>query len=137
MRRGNGKSEVLEDFLRERISVGEYAPGDKIPSIRELRGRFGLSFTTAKKGVDRLCELGVLEKRPRSGVYVSKRNAKPAGSNLRIAVISSHGGLQSSHGVYSTVFLGAQRFAEENDVSLILSTVRREIRGSECGRRFD
>ena len=125
MRRNGDGLERMVDFLRERISVGDYAAGDRIPSIRNLRERFGLSFTTAKRGVDRLCDLGVLEKRPRSGVFVAKSNAKTTKSGKRVAVISRTGELRNTHGVYSTVFLGVQQFAEENCVSLVIDCISR------------
>lgn len=70
--------------------------------------------------------MGLLEKRPRSGVFV-KGDASDDGSAVRrIALLAFVGELRRACGVYSTVFLGLQRYAEERGVSLVVDCLARE-----------
>ena len=119
------KARGMVDYIRERICVGDFASGNKLPSMRTLQERFDLSFTSVKGGIDYLCGVGLLEMRPRSGVYV-KRGAEPDKSAVcRIALFAFAGELRSSGGVYSTVFLGLQRFAEGHGISLMVDCIPR------------
>ena len=111
------KARGMVDYIRERICVGDFPTGSRLPSIRTLQERCDLSFTSVKRGIDYLCGEGMLEKRPRSGVYVNRDVVCGNPVNRRIALFAFAGELRSSKGVYSTVFLGLQRFAEEYGVS--------------------
>ena len=56
--------------LMELLKAGEYKPGSKIPSERELSERFGASRMTTRKAIDKLVEEGALERRGTSGTYL-------------------------------------------------------------------
>lgn len=63
--------ELLSD-LAERIGRGEYPPGTKIPSGRELADHYDVSTATISRAVAALRERGVLVGRPGRGVYVAE-----------------------------------------------------------------
>jgi DNA-binding transcriptional MocR family regulator len=68
--------------LRARINAGEWAPGDRLPSLRELAASLGISLSTAKRALQQLEDEGWLLVRPQSGSYVRERTepAPPAAS---------------------------------------------------------
>jgi DNA-binding transcriptional regulator YhcF (GntR family) len=65
----------LYDWLRRRLlsalHLGHLRPGDRLPSIRELKQRFELSHHAAVQLYERLAAEGLVEKRERSGIYVA------------------------------------------------------------------
>jgi DNA-binding LacI/PurR family transcriptional regulator len=112
-------SRKMVNYLQEQIYAGHFATGSKLPTIRELQKQFDLSYTSAKRGIDYLCKIGLVESRPRSGVYVLERPMqKSNSSNIRIALFTTGGELRRVNGIYSSVFVGIQRFAEQHEYSL-------------------
>jgi len=61
----------IADDLENGIHSGIYAPGQKLPSIRELHRRLNVSISTAYHAYVELETRGVVEARPKSGYYVS------------------------------------------------------------------
>lgn len=57
-------------MLRAEIKAGRYAPGDQLPSERELRERFTVSGNTVKQAIVQLRAEGWVESRQGSGVFV-------------------------------------------------------------------
>ena len=74
--------EQLVELLATDIRNGRLAPGTRLPSIRTLTARHGLSASTAFKAYYRLEEKGLVRARPRSGYYVTalamQQQAAPA-----------------------------------------------------------
>lgn len=58
--------------IRALIVAGEYVPGDRLPSERELSVELGLSRPALREGIGRLRSGGVLESRRGSGTYVAE-----------------------------------------------------------------
>jgi DNA-binding FadR family transcriptional regulator len=58
--------------IRALIVSGEYEPGNRLPSERELAQQLGLSRPALREGIRRLRSGGVLESRRGSGTYVSQ-----------------------------------------------------------------
>lgn len=65
------KIQTVMDDIRARIRAGEYPPGSKLPSGRELRSRYDVSQMTVRIAIERLKAEGVVVSTPGSGVYVS------------------------------------------------------------------
>ncbi|MFD6756948.1 GntR family transcriptional regulator [Micromonospora gifhornensis] len=61
------------DDLRSRILSGELAPGDKLPTEKELQQRWGYSTTIIKHALTLLRSEGLIEGRRGSGNYVRDR----------------------------------------------------------------
>jgi len=62
--------------LKEQILSGDYVPGQKIPTERELCAHFGVSRITARHALRLLSEQGMLDRQVGRGSYV--RSARPA-----------------------------------------------------------
>lgn len=61
---------ALADTLEKGITEGTFQTGDKLPSIRTLHTRSGLSISTVYQALIELEKRGVVEPRPKSGYYV-------------------------------------------------------------------
>jgi GntR family transcriptional regulator len=62
----------LKEILRERIRLGEWKPGDLIPSERELSETYGISRMTARQAVTDLVNEGVFFREQGKGTFVSQ-----------------------------------------------------------------
>jgi DNA-binding GntR family transcriptional regulator len=59
--------------LLDRISSGEYAPGDRLPSEALLAGDLGVHRLTVRRALDELSREGLLRARQGAGTFVSRR----------------------------------------------------------------
>lgn len=64
------KYQRIADDLRERITSGEYSPGDKVPGENELMQTYDVARMTARQALDVLRHEGLTVTRRGSGVYV-------------------------------------------------------------------
>lgn len=60
----------IADQLRERIRRGDWAPGERLPSIPAIAEMFGVAKQTVQRTVDQLRVEGLLITKPGSGTYV-------------------------------------------------------------------
>ncbi|WON93338.1 MULTISPECIES: PLP-dependent aminotransferase family protein [unclassified Sphingobacterium] len=70
------KFEIFTQIIEKNIKSGIYKPGQKLPSVRELKDYYGFSMTTIQAGYDYLMIKGVVESVPKSGYYVGVKNEK-------------------------------------------------------------
>lgn len=76
----------LADQFEKKIMVGDFAVGEKLPSIRKLHRQAGLSITTVYQALIELEKRNLIETRPRSGFYV-----KPLVQNvLKLPELGKH-----------------------------------------------
>ncbi|MFD3538062.1 GntR family transcriptional regulator [Streptomyces sp. NPDC058662] len=74
------KYEEIAESLRSRIAAGEFAPGDTLPSGRDLAEQWAVSRATTVKAMDVLRNDGVVEARQGTGFIVTETPvARPAG----------------------------------------------------------
>lgn len=65
------KVQTIIDEVQARIRSGEWPPGTKLPSARELRERYGVSQMTVRTAVDRLRIAGWVVTSPGAGWWVA------------------------------------------------------------------
>lgn len=65
-------SDRLARRIRNLIQKGDYAQGDRLPSIMEMASRFGVGHPTIREALKKLETMGIVEIRHGSGVYVSR-----------------------------------------------------------------
>lgn len=68
--------QILQD-MTERIMSGEYPPGEKLPSYRELGDIYSVSFGTISKVVWILRDRGLVVGVRGVGIYVAEDLPKP------------------------------------------------------------
>ena len=75
----------VADAVADRIHDGTYRPGERIPSVRQLRDHHGVSLSTVLEACRLLEDRGLVRARPRSGHYVlppeAERRAEPEPSS--------------------------------------------------------
>lgn len=64
-------SRRVADDLRRRLTAGEWAPGERLPSRTQLQGQYAVGSGAAQRAVDILREEGILVSLPRIGVVVA------------------------------------------------------------------
>lgn len=77
---GLGLAQRLVVGVELRVSDGRLAPGTKMPSVRALAGKLGISTFTVTESYSALRARSVLASRPGSGYYVLHRPARLADS---------------------------------------------------------
>lgn len=71
-------SRRVADTIRKAIEQGEYSPGDRLPSYRELVSQHGIAMGTAREVMRLLERDGLADIRHGSGAYVRERTDWPA-----------------------------------------------------------
>lgn len=62
----------LKNLIRDKIENGEYAPGELIPSERELSEKLAISRMTVRQALNQLVQEGALTREKGRGTFVSK-----------------------------------------------------------------
>ena len=74
----------IEDGVRHLVASEALAPGDPLPSVRDLAREQRINPNTVAKAYQRLAEAGVLETRRGEGTFVAEKPpALPAGEKDR------------------------------------------------------
>jgi GntR family transcriptional regulator len=63
----------IADDLRKQIESGTLEPGQQLPTEMHLRDQYSASRNTVRDAIKRLTSLGLIETRPGSGTYVTRR----------------------------------------------------------------
>ncbi len=66
----------LRELILKRINDGEYLPGEKLPSEREMSKIYKINRMTVKKAIETIVEEGILYKIQNKGTFVSKPDSK-------------------------------------------------------------
>jgi len=69
----------VADDISERIKSGELQPGEQLPAFPDLCRQYGVSNITIRGALRHLASTGLVETRPRSGVYVSASRSESHG----------------------------------------------------------
>ncbi|WP_229705655.1 winged helix-turn-helix domain-containing protein [Micromonospora sonchi] len=73
-----GYREVAED-MAARIKSGEYGPGDRLPTYRELSDLYQVSVTTVQRAVIILQDRGLIVGLQGRGLWVAERQGRESG----------------------------------------------------------
>ncbi|MEU7028033.1 TetR/AcrR family transcriptional regulator C-terminal domain-containing protein [Streptomyces sp. NPDC046275] len=90
--------------LRQRIETGELAPGDRVPSTREITKQWGVAMATATKVLSELRREGLVRAVPGVGTVVAAPN-RPARA-ARTAAAASPDGSSDRPSVQAALTLG-------------------------------
>src|SRR5262245_17979305 len=75
MQESNSTSRLIQQL---RVDIGRLAPGDRLPSVRDLMGKHGVSPVTVRRAVAALSDEGLIEPRPGHGTFLAHRPEPPA-----------------------------------------------------------
>ena len=77
---GTPKVQQIVEAFSQAIETGEWAPGSKLPSVRELGQTLGVSKFTLNEALDRLRGRNLLTSSQGRGYFVAVDSARPASS---------------------------------------------------------
>lgn len=60
----------IAKLVEDKILSGEWAEGERVPSVREFGVQYGVNPATVLRGYDELADTGVLQQRRGIGYYV-------------------------------------------------------------------
>lgn len=83
-----GRTEQLQEALRDALREQTFRPGALIPSERELCDRFGVSRTTVRRAVGALVEAGLLLRRPGAGTYAADLPPAPVQGGAAVTTVA-------------------------------------------------
>lgn len=69
--------EQVAEHIRDQVRRGVLCPGERIPSVRSLSRRLGVSVSTVVQGYGLLQDERLIESRPQSGYYVRAPARRP------------------------------------------------------------
>ena len=113
----------LTDGIRAKIQSGEWEEGDRLPSFAEMYREHGASVATMQKAYDQLEKEGFIERRARSGIYVTNPPAVQTGM-LAYVVPETGGATHYGSSSYSMKLLhGAHQEAAALGYQLALCNI--------------
>ncbi len=65
----------LENLLRETITSGQFAEGDRLPTESELIRQYGVSRITVRQALTALADEGLIDRRQGRGTFVAERRS--------------------------------------------------------------
>src|SRR3546814_11490133 len=84
--RSTGFSDSLASRLAAAIRAGEFAPGARLPTEKQLVERYAVSRAVVREAIARLKTDGFVETRQGAGAFVT---AKPGSANFRLVAPGS------------------------------------------------
>ncbi|MET8256200.1 winged helix-turn-helix domain-containing protein [Micromonospora sp. NPDC005205] len=72
MPRVSDRQRIAQD-IRDKIASGEYVPGDKLPSLREMTAHYGVSAEPVRSALLILQAEGLIEGHQGKGTYVAEK----------------------------------------------------------------
>lgn len=128
----------MTDYLETMIAGGVFRPGERLMPLRELGNRFGVSPSTVRRGIEYLCEKGLLEMRHGSGTYVVEKRSVPENGERSVAVFIISDDLRDSycaHALRGVQLEAARRKWPLRLFSPLTRRPGRRISSSATGRR--
>ena len=131
------------DQLHELILRGEFKPGDKIMTERELSDAFQVSRTSVRDAINKLVVMGQLEQRQGQGTFVSRPGGKT--HSYMAKVLESQNAtikdlLEVRMGLECNAAALAAKRAQDSDIAFLeksLSQIEDEVRSGRLGSGAD
>lgn len=113
-------AQLVEEF-RRRIVTGEWAPGARVPSVRELALDLGVNPNTVQKALGEIDRLGLTATERTAGRFVTADENAVAGGRAALAESTADRFAAEARGIGMTLaeasHLLAQRWAMHDDMS--------------------
>lgn len=83
---GDLKQNQAREVVLRRIRSGDYRPGQRLPSERELAQDLAISHLAVRRGLQELVDAGLIFRQPRVGTFVQKTRPVELSNRLGIVV---------------------------------------------------
>src|SRR5205823_5287582 len=120
------------DAIREAIDAGLYAPGQQMPSTKEMSEQLEVSLVTAHRALQELVSTGVLQRSQGKGTFVHQHyfDRKDTLAGTRIGLVF-HAASSLADFYHSQVLQGVRQAAQAAGADLILLRFGEDMR-NEC-----
>ncbi|MDR1625330.1 MAG: FadR family transcriptional regulator [Spirochaetia bacterium] len=128
------KTRVYEDIIQQvaqQIKSGELAPGDKLPTERELVSQLGVSRASIREALRAMELLGLVESKVGDGTYVKSLNMDRAFTNLARETLVDDRFLLDMYDVRILLETYGARMAAKRRTDAQLGRMRRSIEALE------
>ncbi len=85
----------LMDILKEKVQIGDWAPGSQIPGEQDLCELYGVSRTVVRQALRELELEGVINRRKGKGTFISLPKIKRRLSSKTDRFLPGYGGTRS------------------------------------------
>jgi GntR family transcriptional regulator len=103
-------SQVVE-YVTRAVESGEFTPGDRIASQRELCERFGISLMTARRAINELISEGIIYPIPGKGLFVAnKKQPAEAGPLVSFSEDMASRGMRATSRVLESNLINANPY---------------------------
>jgi len=127
-KQGRGAAWRLADKLRQQIIDGEYSPGDRLPSYRELMDEYDLTSGTVSYAMAILAQQGCVERRHGSGVFVEgKSEAVPSQKKATSSGLFALVVPDIESGIYLSLQAGMEDTSQKKQEQLITATTQWDV----------
>lgn len=116
--------------LAARVRTGEFAPGARLPSERDLSAEYAVSRPVVREAMSHLKAAGLVEARAGSGVYVTA-NAEARAFRLHPVDLEQDASLSQVMELLMAIEVAAARSAAIHRTETDLKHIRRELLGME------
>lgn len=89
----------LASEFRRRIAAGEWMPGARVPSVRELALELGVNPNTVQKALGEVDRLGLTTTERTAGRFVTQDEGAVADGRAALAASTADGFVQAAHGL--------------------------------------
>ncbi|KFI25165.1 FadR/GntR family transcriptional regulator [Paenirhodobacter enshiensis] len=127
---GKDLPEEIAAELSQRIGRGEFAPGARLPSERDLSAHYSVSRPVVREALSHLKSDGLVEAKAGAGVFVTT-NREPRFFRLPDVDIDETDSLAQIMELLMAVEVAATRIAAEHRTEADLKKIRRELLGME------
>ncbi len=103
-------AENLINYVDAEIMCGVWPPGTRLPSVRTLARKFGISYSSALRGIDYLAAAGKVRKSAKRGNFATLPQAAPGGGNA-LGILLNPG--VTTPGIYASILAVINRLAAE------------------------
>jgi LacI family transcriptional regulator len=123
------KSDLLKSLADEKLSTG-----DRILSERALAKRLGVSYMTLRRALGGLVEEGLLERRPRKGIFIADSAANAGRGRTQTGRVRAIFYLPMIAGIYTQLHSQIARAMDEAGIDLVWSTIQEVVRPDSIER---
>jgi len=123
------------DRLEEDLEQGKYNTGDRLPSLMDLSKSLKVNHLTVRRGLESLAKKGLLDIRPRVGVFVTQRSRPLETKTKRIVLGCRQFMLEVTehHPALAAYIAGAHNKKWSGDVSIQTMFYHRHKMAQEIG----
>lgn len=123
---------AAKDRIREAIDGGMFAPGEQMPSTKELSEQLEISLVTAHRALQELVNAGILQRSQGKGTFIHQAylEGRRTVSESRIGLVF-HPETSLADFYYAQVIEGVRQAAQSMNVDLVILRFEEDVR-KEC-----